>query len=38
MPENCEYENAPFARYEEAGIKIHGPWTIVNGRLEEELK
>jgi len=37
MPENCEYENAPFARYEEAGIKVHGPWTMKDGRLEEEL-
>ena len=37
MPENCEYENAPFARYEKTGIKVHGPWTMKDGRLEEEL-
>lgn len=32
MPDNCKYENAPFARYEKAGIKLHG-WSIKDGNV-----
>ena len=37
MPKGVNYKMKPFARYEEAGIKVHGPWTMKDGRLEEEL-
>lgn len=41
MPPGVNYMNKPFARYDKAldgvGIEVHGPWTMKEGRLEEEL-
>lgn len=37
MPPGVNYINKPFARYEEAGIEIHG-WDIDKGRLKRKTK
>ncbi len=35
MPKGVDYKIKPFARYEEAGIKIKG-WKIDNGHLQKD--
>lgn len=35
MPQNVKYTKEPFARYQSAGIKLHG-WSIVNGKLDKQ--
>jgi hypothetical protein len=37
MPKGVDYKMKPFARYEEAGIEIHG-WDIDKGRLKRKTK
>ena len=37
MPKGVDYKMKPFARYEDAGIEIHG-WDIEKGRLKRKTK